>query len=232
MSEQNDHLEPGDNRRVGPSPWFGLILFTALAALLIAISIGLRLAVSPRPQRIDDLTVKPVPDAELRNIAVAEVKRRQGWSGKAAGPYSGLFTRCTVAVEGDADNAKGLRVDVVLDGFTGAVLDYRKLEPNAAEAAQSWKKLLGAMAARDEKRMRQLATRAGFESLEKAVAGDDRMHVFERLGKGWQEWETRWQHSTAPDRVECRMGPKAKEHLLVFKNTAEGWKLDEWSPGE
>jgi hypothetical protein len=221
--------------------WYGIALFTALGLLLIAVAIGVRVSMgppvfapaeSPQPQQLDAPTVKSMPEEELTKIAIAEVKKREGWSGKAVGPYPGEGSECTVGVKRDPDNPPGPVVDVFLDRFTGAILDYRKDEPNAVEAAKAWRELLHAMAARDEKQMRQLTTHAGFETLEKAVAGEDRMRVFEELGKGWQEWETRWQHSDSPDRIECRLGPESKEHLLVFKKTAEAWQLDRWTPGE
>ena len=123
-------------------------------------------------------------------------------------------------------------MEVELHSVSGTILGIHKVQPEAAEAAQAWKALLRAMALRNEKRIRQFTTRAGFESLENGVDGEDGMDVFKRLGEGWLEWETRWQHSDAPDRVECRLGTEPKEHLLVFKKTAEGWKLDEWQPGE
>jgi hypothetical protein len=276
MSEREDHFdlgsgwplrkdEPGDNCGVGRSPWFGVALFTALGSLLVAIAIGVRVSMgpplfapteSPRPQRFDGPTVKSMPKDELRKIAIAEVKKREGWSGKALGPTPQEGSECSVLVERDPENPKGQAVQVVLESVTGAIVDYRKvqsdaaepgpsrkmkaggkqaaevkLEANAAEAAQAWKKLLDAMAGRDEKRIRELTTPAGFEALKKGFGNQDLMHVFERMGKYWQECETRWRHLDGPDRVECSVGPEEKEHGFVFKKTAEGWKLDEWYPG-
>jgi hypothetical protein len=103
--------------------------------------------------------------------------------------------------------------------------------PNVAGPAQAWNDLSAAMAGRDEKWIRQLTTLAGFEALKRGAGDADLMHVFERWGKSRQELATRWQPSNAADRAECLLGPVDKEQVLVFKKTAEGWKLDEWHPG-
>ena len=252
MSEREDHFdlgsgwplrqdEPGDNRGVGRSPWFGVVLFTALGLLLIVVAIGVRVtmgppvfapAESPRPQPFAAPIVKSMPAEELMKIAIAEVKKREGWTGKAVGPYPGEGSERTVGIERDPDNPRGPAVAVILDGITGTIVDYRKNDPKAAEATQAWNELVRTMRRRDEKGVRQLTTPSGFASLDKAVDGGHRIEVFERLGMGWQGWETRWRHSDAPDRVECRLGPEEKEHTLVFKKTAEGWKLDQWTPAE
>jgi hypothetical protein len=104
-------------------------------------------------------------------------------------------------------------------------------ESNVAGLAQAWKKILGAMARRDEKIIRQLTTPAGLEALKRGVEGDHVMDFLERLGKGWQKCAIRWQRSEAPDRVECNVKPVTKESTVAFKRTEEGWKLDEWQPG-
>jgi hypothetical protein len=34
------------------------------------------------------------------------------------------------------------------------------------------------------------------------------------------------------DHATAVMGPEVKEHTLEFIRTAQGWRLDEWKPGE
>jgi hypothetical protein len=244
MNEPDERVDfgskPGWRLRDHPRGWYGIALFTVLGSLLIAIVIGLRVSMGPpilapaeslRPRPFAPwMTSKPAE--ELRRIATAEVKRWEGWSGKAGRPKPKEGAVSSVLVKRDPENPSGQWTQVDLHSVTGAIVNYRKEGPNAAEAADVWSELLRAMAARNEKRVRQLTTRAGFDSLEKDAEGEDRMKAFERRGKVLQKWETRWQPSDARDRVECLLGPEEKEQGLVFKKTAEGWKLDQWTPGE
>ena len=75
-------------------------------------------------------------------IAIAEVKKREGWTGKAVGPYPGEGSERTVGIERDPDNPRGPAVAVILDGITGTIVDYRKNDPKAAEATQAWNELV------------------------------------------------------------------------------------------
>jgi hypothetical protein len=63
---------------------------------------------------------KILPQSELRKIAIAEVKKREGWSGEADASYQeGVRFYVTVKSQ-----ARGKRV-VVVEGTEGMVLEYR-----------------------------------------------------------------------------------------------------------
>ncbi len=248
MSEREDRFDPesksaGWRLRDDPRGWYGVALFSALGSLLIAIVIGLRVSLgppilapteSPRPQPFAAPTVNAMPSAEWRRIAIAEVKKWEGWSGKVdIASQKALTWHVTVARQTEKHSVKQEVRELKIDAKTGRVLDYRDpKDPSVAEASQAWKELLGAMTGRDEKRIRQLTTRAGFEALKEGFGNQELMHEFERMGKYWQECETHWRHLDGPDRVECSAGAEPKENGFVFKKTAEGWKFDEWYPGE
>jgi len=106
-----------------------------------------------------------------------------------------------------------------------------KPSTGAASAEDAWKEVLAAMQAGDDAALARVATPAGIASLEKGVSGEDKHVAFARWGKGWAAWEVRWKKRDA-ERAEAALGPEAKEHGLVFVRTAEGWKLDRWTPGE
>jgi hypothetical protein len=167
---------------------------------------------------------------EAGRIAIALVKRREGWLGKVDFASQEAYTwYVTVGRQTEKHPARQEIRKVKIDAKTGRMWDYRDAnDPNVAEASQAWNELLAAMAGRDEKRIRQLTTPAGFEALKRVSNGDVVMHVFERRGEYWQRCGTRWRHLDGPDRVECSAGAEPKENGFVFKRTAEGWKLDKW----
>jgi hypothetical protein len=105
-----------------------------------------------------------------------------------------------------------------------------KLDTRTPQA--TWQSLLRAMQRRSESDLKRLTTPKGLRSLERYWdKSEPRAEAWQRRGRGWAAWEVRWK-KPAKDRVEALLGPAAKEHGLIFRKTSEGWKLDEWLPGD
>ncbi len=99
----------------------------------------------------------------------------------------------------------------------------------AAEAA--WQKVLATLQAGDKKALGAVATAKGLQSLigEKGDAlTAQQMQAREQV---WAKWPLRWVKKSETT-VNATMGPEAKEHGLEFVKTSEGWKFNEWTPGE
>lgn len=101
----------------------------------------------------------------------------------------------------------------------------------APSPEEAWTRLLAAMRDGDDEAIARLTTAAGLASLEHGVIDEPRATAYARWGAGWAKWSIRWRTRTA-DRAEAALGPEPKEHGLRFVRTAEGWKLDRWTPGE
>jgi hypothetical protein len=144
MGEREDHFdlgsgwplakdEPRSKRGMRSSPWFRVAILILVALPLVAIAIGVRVSTgppvfapeeSPGPYKIHDWSGLR-PNDELRKIAIAEVKKREGWSGKAIGPTPGEGSTLSFLIERDPDKPTGHAVQVDLEGYTGHILDYR-----------------------------------------------------------------------------------------------------------
>jgi hypothetical protein len=84
---------------------------------------------------------------------------------------------------------------------------------------------------RDGTPVEPFATPAGIASLEHGVRDEPRAAAFSRWGSSWAAWDVRWKARTEQT-AEAVAGPEVKEHRLRFVRTPEGWKLDQWLPGD
>lgn len=110
-------------------------------------------------------------------------------------------------------------------------------ETNAADLTaveKTWNDLLEAMATRDEKGLSNYATKQVVDFL----GGEDetfRGDLLEDRGKLFQSWERKWKVIETSRKIELRTWPRHSDlgpHRLVFKSTKNGWKLDEFHPGD
>lgn len=98
----------------------------------------------------------------------------------------------------------------------------------------TWNDLLEAMATRDEEELSKYATKQVVDFL----GGDDetfRGDLLEDSGKLFQSWERKWEVIETSQKIELRTWPRHSDlgpHRLVFKSTTNGWKLDEFHPGD
>ena len=175
MSEQDGHVKPSNKQ--GSVRSAIRLAFLIGIVVLISTSYWLRMPRAPITESSPDPRWRTEADSgggpawvlllpeEARAIAIEEVKKREGWSGTAGNvsQEGGIYY---VTVRGKAERS------VAIAGPGRKVIQYFdprnppwKSSPNVAKPAQAWKDLLAAMAGRDEKRIRQLTTQAGFEAL-------------------------------------------------------------------
>ena len=98
---------------------------------------------------------------------------------------------------------------------------------------ETWQVLLDAMVGRKFEDMEPYMTPKGRSCLYgKIPLGRDPEDVIAKRAAGWKEWPLRWFQNSGKKVAEAYMGPPNKRHKLSFKNTKEGWKLDEWIAGK
>jgi hypothetical protein len=101
-----------------------------------------------------------------------------------------------------------------------------------ATPGAAWQAVAGAMQAGDKEALAKVCTEKGYQSLVKghraqeATADDLRAWA-----NAWATWPLRFQSQTTRS-AEARFGSELKEHGAWFLKTADGWKLDQWLPGD
>jgi hypothetical protein len=96
-----------------------------------------------------------------------------------------------------------------------------------------WNQFLAAMRSGNDRAVRSQCTSAGYQSLVAHANSKEALGVqWRRWGEGWSKWGViRWRSITSVI-AYGKLGPKEKEAAINFALTPEGWKLDQWSPGE
>jgi hypothetical protein len=95
---------------------------------------------------------------------------------------------------------------------------------------ETWSGLLSAMQAGRVSEVQDFTTERGLVSLQARVGDKTQAVAFRRWGAIWARWPLRWR-TIADDHATAVMGPEVKEHGLEFVRTAQGWRLDQWTPG-
>jgi hypothetical protein len=119
-------------------------------------------------------------------------------------------------------------IRILVDRFNDKKLAQPAVRRPTAEDA--WNALLAAMQDGRMSEMGNLITERGLASLQARAAGEKEA-AFRRWGAIWAKWPLHWRTMT-DDHATAVMGPEVKEHTLEFIRTAQGWRLDEWKPGE
>lgn len=108
------------------------------------------------------------------------------------------------------------------------ISDKPATQPAAAEA---WKAVLTALQAGDPQALAKATTEKGYRS----IMGEDGKALtpkdMQSRGQAWGAWTLRFYRAT-DEAAHAYMGPQVKESGLDFIKTADGWKLDQWMPGE
>jgi len=104
-------------------------------------------------------------------------------------------------------------------------------QPATAEAA--WKAVVAALQAGDKEALAKATTEKGYKS----IMGEEgkAMTVEERKLRGdrWSNWEVQFSRKTDDAATANVVAPKTDGGIWVtFIKTAEGWKIDGWTPGE
>jgi hypothetical protein len=106
---------------------------TTFAALVAAISCWLRASIRPENDPTDSELPAPtfpfVPVARAKRIAIDEVKRREGWSGKTSDPlidgaYWFVYVRSQRKSQGERE--------VMIDAYDGRLMSYQVLSEKEA----------------------------------------------------------------------------------------------------
>lgn len=102
----------------------------------------------------------------------------------------------------------------------------------AASPEAAWQAVLTAMQAGDKTALAKATTEKGCKSIMMSRQGQEiTPQDMQSYGRAWAKWPLRFTRKT-DDAAAANMGPEVREHGLEFVRTKEGWKLDQWMPGQ
>jgi hypothetical protein len=141
-------------------------------------------------------------------------------------------------------NSKGGFIAIWLDAagaqkkveHTGPTLINEGPASQPADAGAAWQGVLQALQAGDKEAVARVTTSDGYESLiRNGMNGphkDMTPEQMKSLGQAWATWELRFTKITA-DAAAAELGPISPAAPgLSFVRTEDGWKLDQFAPGE
>jgi len=108
----------------------------------------------------------------------------------------------------------------------------KTLDLSSLEAA--WEAMLDALTSGDRGRIARVVTEQMMLRLATETE-DMNPRRLRQIGLSWRQWRIRWgsrqANTEGGESVTALLGPKMKEHVLTFKKTTLGWKIDQWVPG-
>lgn len=109
---------------------------------------------------------------------------------------------------------------------------YDNDSPASGDINNAWQAVLTAMQAGNKTALTKVTTEKGHKSIIMSRRGQEiTPQDMQSYGRAWAKWPLRFTRRTE-DVASTHMGPEVKEHGLEFVRTKEGWKLDQWLPGQ
>jgi hypothetical protein len=103
----------------------------------------------------------------------------------------------------------------------------------AADANGAWKAMIAALQAGDTKALVQTTTEKGYQSIMTESGKTLTAEAMKAKGSRWAKWEVRFSRKTNDAATANAAAPMTDGGIWAeFVRTAEGWKIDGWSPGE
>jgi len=142
------------------------------------------------------------------------------------------LNRSSVVPDGIAEETVILSVSVGKGMQMGDPQKKVTLHAPIMLANNAWREVLLAMQAGDKDALAKACTEKGYQSIVKGIrAQEATADQLKGWAQAWSKWPLRIQSQTTTS-LEVRFGSNIKEHGVSFLKTDDGWKLDQWLPGE